>query len=401
MVEGSGMICPKCGAENADYSFYCGSCAASLRNAPPDDSAGRQRLQIERSDPDLAAEHRNQLKKSMRRSAMVFGALAALWLLLGIPSLTDWALDYESVRNLVFSGLFAFISFYFYRISTNDEALSFFRLGGWMGRVRAEVPGLNLNGLIVVLAVLATGVIIGALSFDRAGSAIIYMALISAIPVSLLLVMLRWPPKVAIEDVGICVGYPSRNRLFISFDKISTIELRKKTLRVSLSKRRLFDLKTQRFLLWGDVEDFRGILERVAPSGIPHRIPASPLQEDAKPVEPEILFKGRDLTRLSLAGAALIVAGLLAFMNGAILFAVEDHFVTLGSTPLFYCGGFEILCGVIAILGGVQTIRGVSYRLSVAASIFAILSIGGLVVSPALGIIALVTIYRNRENFMN
>ena len=143
----------------------------------------------------------------------------------------------------------------------------------------------------------------------------------------------------------------------------------------------------------------RSELDRIAPSGIPLRVLASPHPESAEWSKPEIVFVGTEKSMLTQAGIALIVAGVFAFMNAAVLFALEGRFYTLGGTPLFCCGSFEVLCGAIAILGGVQTIRRAKYRMSMVASIFAILSVGGLVVSPALGIISLVVAYRNREDF--
>lgn len=400
-VEGNGMRCPKCGAENADYLFYCGSCASDLRDVPakradttPLEVAPQGRL-------DSAVMHRAELKKSFRQMALMFGAFAALGLFLEAQSLLDGELSYLDLGYLLMTCLVVCISIYVYRLSTDEEKLSNFRLGGWVGNVSAEASGLSLNSLTVGLPAAAVVVIFGVMLMAFDPELIIFSAVFTSVVIgSVLLAMIYWPFRITLEETGICIGYPSRIRPFIPFEMISSIALKKKMLRVTLNKRPLLGYKTHRFLLLKDIDDMRSELDRIAPSGVPIRAMATPHPKDAEMSETEIVYVGTDRSMmLTHAGIALIIAGIFAFMNAAVLFALEGRFFTLGSSPLFCCGSFEVLCGAIAILGGVQTIRGGKYRMSVVASIFAILSVGGLVVSPALGIISLVITYRNREDF--
>jgi hypothetical protein len=395
------LKCPKCGAENADYLFYCGSCASGLRDVPTRSVEVRQPAATARDGFDSAAEHKAKLKKSLRQLALASGALAAIWLLLGVLSMTDGELDYSRLFYLFLAGLFALNSVYSYWTSTNDEALSFFRLGGWTGNVSVEVAGLNLSGLVGVLVGITAGVMTGILFVDEPGF-IIYSAVFILVMIgSLFLVMFCWPPKVALEEAGICIGYHSRNRVFIPFEKVSSVGLKKKVLRVSLSKRRPLSFKTHRYLLLGNIEDMRKELDRVAPSGVPSRALTSPYQKGAEVAGPEVVFEGTGPSKLTPAGIMLIIAGFFAFMNAVVLFAIDSLLFTPGSSPLVCCGGLEVLCGAIAILGGILTIRRVKYKLSVIASILAIVSGGGLIVSPALGIISLVIIHRYREDFVD
>jgi hypothetical protein len=76
----------------------------------------------------------------------------------------------------------------------------------------------------------------------------------------------------------------------------------------------------------------------------------------------------------------------------------EDMVLTDG--PLFCCSSLEVAFGAIAIIGGVQTIRRAKYKLTVAASIAAILSLGGLFISPVLGAVALLIAHRRRDEFI-
>jgi hypothetical protein len=276
--------------------------------------------------------------------------------------------------------------------------LAFLRLGGWTGNVSAQVSGFSLNQMISVLIGIAAGSIL-VLSMASASDvpvAVTFTVFFAIAPLFVLILLYR--SKVTLEDTGICIGPAYRNRLFIPFDRVSSIALNKNILKAVMSKRPPLNFsRTHRFLLLGDIEIMKNELNRVAPFGAPTHIPATPEFKQSGQVGPKIVFAGKDKSNLTLAGILLIVAGLFAFLTAALFFALEDYSAVTGS-PLYCCGSLEILFGAIIILGGLQTIRRVKYSLAMLAAVLAVISVG-FTVSIVLGIVALVMIHRSRDDF--
>lgn len=390
------MKCPNCGAENPDYVTYCGSCASALHDVPTDKSGASQEKAISEGGLDSAAEHKAKVQQSMRRGALMFGVLSALWLLMTAESILDWRFDFSDFVKVCFAGLFAVVSVLSYWTSTNDETLAFVRLGGWIGNVSAEVAGFSLNQTLLVLTAIITGGILGLPLVPASGIPVV-LAIVIAIA-GVFFSVAFYGSKVTLEDTGICIGPTNRNRLFIPFDRVSSIMLKKNVLTVSLTRGPPLSFRTYKLLLLGNIETMRNELDRVAPSGTPTRVLASPQQKRTGPVKPEIVFVGTGGSNLTIAGILLIVAGLFAFLTAAVFFVWGSRSFTSGVNPFFCCGSLEIAFGAIAILGGLLSLRRVKYSLAMTAAVLAIIS-GGMGISLVLGIIALVMIRRSREDF--
>jgi len=390
------MRCPSCGAENPDYVTYCGSCASALHDVPTEKSGASQQNAISKGGLDSAAEHKAKVQQSMRRVALIFGALAVL---LTAESILDWKFDSSDYVNLCLAGLLAVVVVWSYWVSTNDEALAFIRFGGWIGNVSAEVAGFSLNQMLLFLTAVIIGGILGLLGILSLSASETTIALAIVIAMAgLFFSVTFYGSKVTLEDTGICIGLMNRNRLFIPFDRVSSIMLKKNVLTVSLTKAPLLSYRTHKFLLLGNIETMRNELDRVAPSGTPTHILASPQQKRTGPVKSEIVFVGTGGSNLTLAGILLIAAGFFAFLTAAIFFVWDSHYSSPGGSPFFCCGSLEIAFGAIAILGGLLSLRRVKYNLAMTAAVLAIIS-GGMGISFVLGIVAAVMIRRSREDF--
>ncbi|MCJ2511903.1 MAG: zinc ribbon domain-containing protein [Candidatus Thermoplasmatota archaeon] len=390
------MKCPKCGAENADHIFYCGSCGSALRDAPTKNSGASQQVVSPEGGVDSAAAHKAKVQQSMRQVALIFGALSALWLFLNADSILGGGWDYIDFIQVCLAGLFAVVAVFSYWASTNDETVAYIRIGGWVGNVSAEVSGFSLNQMILVLSAIIIGGILGLAQVST--SEIFLVSAIIFAMAGLVIPAMLYKSKVTLEDTGICIGHAYRIRQFIPFDRVSSVVLIKNVLTVSLNKRPPLNFRTHRFLLLGNIQTMRNELDRVAPSGTPTRVRDSPQQKQPGPMKSGIVFVGTGKSNLTPAGIMLIIAGLFAILTAAVLFIWDSSTSTPGSSPLFCCGSLEIIFGAIIILGGLQTIRRVKYRLSMTAAVVAIIS-GGLGFSLILGIIALVMIHRSREDF--
>ena len=122
------------------------------------------------------------------------------------------------------------------------------------------------------------------------------------------------------------------------------------------------------------------------PSYAPQMMPMQP-QRTGKPVA---------------GGALLLVAGVLAMINFAILIAAgsgfESLFPGLGSI-LAVCGIIGMIFSILALLGGVLAIMRKMWGLALVGSILGLLTIGPLFVSSILSLVALILIAISREEF--
>jgi hypothetical protein len=114
---------------------------------------------------------------------------------------------------------------------------------------------------------------------------------------------------------------------------------------------------------------------------------------------------GVSVTKPSLsliaAGILLIVAGLLAALQGVVIFGMEPYFEDAGisqSGAVVLCGTAELVLGLVALAGGFFALRATNYGLVLAACICAIISFG-LFAATVLGAVALVLVWSHRSEF--
>jgi hypothetical protein len=97
----------------------------------------------------------------------------------------------------------------------------------------------------------------------------------------------------------------------------------------------------------------------------------------------------------------LLIGGILAMLYGAIIAMVGGlvDFVPGMGTIFYFCGGIEIIFGLISILGGVMAFQRRTWALALTGSILCMLSIGPYFISSILGLIALILVAVSREEF--
>lgn len=384
------MKCANCGAENPDHVVYCGSCASTLHDVPTKNSGASLRVATSESGLDSTAAHKAKVQQLTRRVALIFGALAVL---LTAESILDWKFDFSDFVNVCFAGLLAVVAVWSYWTSTNDEALAFIRFGGWIGNVSAEVAGFSLNQMLLLLTAIIIGGILGLLPVSASEIPVV-LAIVIAIA-GLFSSVAFYGSKVALEDTGICIGPTNRNRLFIPFDRISSIMLKKNVLTVSLTRGPPLSFRTHKFLLFGNIVTMRNELDRVAPSGTPTDGASSKVAEYHS-----TLFSFRSSSRPVIVGILLVVSGLFLILTGVLFFYWMDLLGLTNPRPplLECCAWFEYVFGFIALMAAFFSFRRRHYGLVRVGAVFSIIGMGGGV-SLILGIVALVLLLMSKEDF--
>ncbi len=400
------MRCANCGAENRDGTIYCGSCATQLVEFESQlPGTGKDAVDI---GDATHAQHDAELRRSFRNRGLKIilldGLLAVLasqpaiqamsrhdpiaWLFLLIPV------------TVITSGA------YFVYVSYRTIARSFFRLRGYEGEVLAEA---SANGVAAVAVVAGVATFVAALALYLLGTPgtdspdLVIVLLASLLIAAVLGVSIaRTKAAVTIERGGILYG--SRQapyRSFIPMDRITSMKVAGSWLRVSLAGDSVYSLGPRRFFLMGDTDRFVSVVERLAPAGemLPPQV-VTPGQY-AQPVQ---LLRSRTDSTHQMVARTLAGAGGVAAMTGAVFLIMADGITKQfgpGSVPdiIPCCGTLEFVFAAIILLGAFFAFRKKRADLVSAASWVSILSLGGVIFGPALGILALVLLKRGRDEF--
>lgn len=417
------MICPKCGTQNPDHAFYCGVCAASLR----------EELAAERPEKEEAVfqgvpqEQAALVKKQLGTSLKVLVLVSALMLLSQTAAILsgDRIVGGEQLLIVViFLAIFIGSVYEMVRIG-NEDKLEFFRHKSFVAKTLAEVNGFNVGLLMFVIVMVPILVLVTAITYGPD-------SLVGGLFLGGLLIIvftaLAFTSRITVEQLGICTGSPSATiRSFYPFNRTQKVVLSKHILMIKLGAEAPWLSRTQRLYVRENVSELNAILRRILPPGrlevvgaVGEGTAAVPLQtcpqcgkeyevtESACPIcgtaipSTGYFYTGAPLNlRPVYAGILLIIAGLFAWVTATVFFsmgrAIED--LTGQSFDLLpVCGYIEFLLGLGAMFGGLMAMRRTRYGLARAGAIAAIISIGGLI-SLALGIVALVLLSKSQDDF--
>ncbi|MFH1579895.1 MAG: zinc-ribbon domain-containing protein [Thermoplasmatota archaeon] len=417
--------CPNCGAENPENAYYCGWCAASLREEPPVEEPTQEMISQVAALTQTAVVRSAVLK--VHRTTLIWSGLMAL---LTAPSLFDEDKDVYVLKAsfFLFLSLF-FIGLYYLRTGVADKYLRFIRHRDFVGKLLAETKGYNAvlapQGLAAVLVTLAFEMMLG-VDWSDPVSLVLYAALPVIFAALFGAIILR--SRITIEPAGICTGNPNGPmRPFIPFESIEHIAVSNRMLTVRLNRQSPWNIFTRRLIVRGDVAPLASVLKRELPpsklsieGSIDTISVTTPTQtcpqcgeeylvsENACPkCGTEIpstgyLYVSGNLSQRPIyAGIALIVAAFFLALTGFIFIVMEDAIVDVyGSSPgIFgFCGSIEWLLAVIALFGGLSAMARRHYGMARAGAAAAIIGIGGLV-SLVLGFAALFWLKKSSDEF--
>lgn len=373
------MKCWNCGAENPDHAVYCGSCASDLRSREPGETTPTS-ASTTQSDDHTAAS-----KRQLKTLSLVFIILSGLSIAFAAMTFASDQPDYV----MLFMGVIWFLSgFFFLWLSTSEQMLGHFRLRGWVGHVKAEVTGFNLNNMGVMLAVVPVGLVLVWIMYptDEAPLAYIIVLYLAIVLVAYALVL--FGSKVTVESGGICSGPKHFNRMFIPFSRVSSTRLSGRVLTVTLARRMTLSFRTFKFLLLGDLSNFESELGKARTTAVlGPRASLSPPPGTTKPI---------------IAGVLLVVSGCFAILTGALFFHWMDLLgLTEPMPPLLECCAWlEFLFGGIILIAGIVSFTRRHYGLVRAGAILSIISVGGGV-SLVLGIVALILLLTSKDEYEN
>lgn len=104
---------------------------------------------------------------------------------------------------------------------------------------------------------------------------------------------------------------------------------------------------------------------------------------------------------LTVAAVLLIIAGLLAILQGMVYLWVESIAIDLGVTGgvgLACCGMLDIVFGIAAVAGGAMALKRSNFVLVIIGCVLAMLSLA-FVIGSLLGLIALILVAVSKDDF--
>jgi len=110
-----------------------------------------------------------------------------------------------------------------------------------------------------------------------------------------------------------------------------------------------------------------------------------------------------------IAGILLIIASIIAILNYSyILFIFDDLSSIYSVIPnasdvsniLFVCFIIGIIFSILALLGGIISIKRKTWSLALTGSIFGLLTVGPLFISSVLSLVALILIAISKDDFL-
>ncbi len=102
----------------------------------------------------------------------------------------------------------------------------------------------------------------------------------------------------------------------------------------------------------------------------------------------------------AVAGGILaLLAGILAAAQGALIASAGASLSYLpGSGSVCFCGGLDFLFGIIAIVGGVASLRQTGWGLAMAGAVFGMIGLG-FIIGAVFGLIALILVAVSHADF--
>lgn len=296
----------------------------------------------------------------------------------------------------------------------------------------AEVRGVDVIGLLVIIAVFASSVAVVVFVFEH--EALIISLAIFAVLITAALAITLSRTRVMIQSDSILVGQPTSlvgapvgpMMLRLPFDKVQSVKQRGRVLRVVLTDRiGPASPRTLRYLILGDP---RPIAAAVQVIGV---MKGKDFSIDGVEIDPEILGSVKDslqkqeIDRAQGAGSGyayderpiepkesqypvivsglLLAAGMSTLASAFILLLISEGFVDVYGVHfagLECCVILEFIFAFLIMAGSLMAFRQKRYSLVRASAILAIISVG-LLVSVITGIIALYLLAKSKDEFEN
>jgi len=255
-------FCPKCGAENPEYSYYCSKCATSLRFES--ESVVRVRP-IRRVPPprDEPTEIRKALK-NMNRVILIFSGVAVL---AHLPSLFQNGEDVTWVRVSLLAFLALFVAAtYETKIITSDKHIQFFRHRDFSRDALAGVKGFNVNllwyAVAIVLVLSVAQVWLYKDPLAAIASVVISVALVSVIFISMIV-----PSMVVVEANGICIGNPRGVvRSYIPFGMVRSVKVTTRAMTIKLAGKTPWGTVPKKLFIRADPSSVALAIRRASPA---------------------------------------------------------------------------------------------------------------------------------------
>jgi hypothetical protein len=188
------MKCPNCGAENPEYSFYCGTCAGPLKESEP--TATSTTIHTE----DDESRYRRELREALTLLSFICAFLAAVWILVA----GDWGFQLAFFVMFLFGITFA--AFFLVAVISGDFwRTSFTRPKGVSPEQSMQVRVIALRPLVVTSVLSATYIISLWLTISETGIRPDDLIGIVYIGAFILVLALSIPQRMHFDSEGVCI----------------------------------------------------------------------------------------------------------------------------------------------------------------------------------------------------
>ena len=266
---GIGLRCPNCGAENAEATLYCGSCAAQLREFTP---VERGNVVSEEPPPKLDRSVRRRFSKPWAIIVLIMGALQLAGIIAGGATIA------ESVFGVAFvvAGTAMIILSWRQKSRGGMDAL-------WRPmsvgtppapeEVVASVRSISLAGMAMLSGFAVTGpvfLVMAAFMYDGGSDwEWIIPATIGGVMLAFSLVIGMVRSDLLLSRDGISFQ-AARVGVTVSFGRLelSVLELNGRVLRVGLSNPPFGVSRQSRYIILGNAEERERLAQAVAAYGL-------------------------------------------------------------------------------------------------------------------------------------
>ncbi len=295
---------------------------------------------------------------------------------------------------------------YYLYLSGSARALAFFRLSEYRGEALAEGRGLATSYSIG--AVLAVAVLMVVLFYSSTvripSSAVTSIFFVTVASVTLLgFVMRSTRSRLILERGGLLYGL-TRARLmsFVPMDKIASMRIDGRLLKVRLVEDPVYLTRRRSYLLLGDFSELRMVVEKLAPGG--EMMPALAVLPSRKEAGLVLVRENVQTVKHHTIASLLLASGIATAVNGYVLTEMTTVITSIYgpySVPQIIpcCAIIEFIIAAIVLMGSFMAFRSRRADLVSAAGWLSIIGLGGIIVSPVLGIASLWLLREERDEF--
>lgn len=435
------MKCRGCGAENAAHMKTCGRCGLSLESSDvrtiTEKRASSSAGQVLPKDVASRGPQRRTPGPSTRRVASILLTGGAIYFALaGFELLTSYFSDEERTFESAFTiilriGFAVLLLVTAIRLSRPDSrtAQYVWESGDHLAPV-AEARGVDIIGLLVIATVFVSSVAIAVFVLEH--EALLLSLAILAVLITTALAIALSRTRVMMQGDSILVGQPTSlvgasvgPMMFrLPFDKIQSVKLRGRVLRVVLTDRiGKASPRTFRYLILGDPKPIAAAVQAI---GV---MRGKDFSIDGVEVDPKLLGQIKDSLQKQeldrsqgavpgwapderpvlpkesqypvIVSVLLLAAGLSTLFTAFILLLISEGIVDLYGVHiagLECCVILEFIFAILIMAGALMAFRQKRYGLVRASAIIAIISVG-LLVSVITGVVALYLLAKSKDQF--